>query len=263
VTPQQRYISELKASYPDYASQLPDPTYSSSNQLVGTAAAILDSGAQLCEALATGGNRAAIDVAQMDADPSTSGSEIAAIVALTQSVLCPVPSAYQSKYQEFANALQAAGVLTMIGGAGPSPDGNPVAFATMYLCGSSSWTSELTGNITQAQANAVAAAAGKYICPGQSSNATVPTVTYTATGGDILYGPAGSLNSGYSGMHITQDIPNPAPIYLAISVTDGNCVLTVTNSDGSTSTSQASAASGLANCELVSIGGAWYNANSS
>jgi hypothetical protein len=165
------------------------------------------------------------------------------------------------KYQDFVNALKAAGVYRIVAGA--DSDHNPVTVATNYICGSSSWTSDIPGSISQTQANAISAAADNYICPGQSSNSTVPTVIYSASGSDIEYGPAGSLTAGQSGMKVTQDIPSPAPVYLAISVVDGSCVLTVQNGDGSTSTSQESAASGLATCELVNIGGGWYNANAS
>ena len=86
-TPQQKYISELNAQYPDYASNLPDPNFSSNNES-GTDAAIVDQGAQLCEALAAGGTNAA-DSAVSSYTSAGTGSDVetAGIIALTKSVV--------------------------------------------------------------------------------------------------------------------------------------------------------------------------------
>jgi hypothetical protein len=249
--------------HPDFAANLPDPNYGvNGNNETGTAAAILDFGAQVCEALAAGGTKAATyDTSEEWPPGSGSNSENSAIISLTQSVLCPVPSSYQSVYQEYVNALKVAGVYKIV--AESDSNGDPVQFANIDICISSagSWTSDLAASVTQAQADVIAKLTDKYLCPNQNSQVTVPTVTYIASGSSILYGPAGSTNQGSSDMHLTEVLPNSPPAYYAISVTDGSCKLRILNSDGSTTTSQASAPSGLANCELVDIGGGWYDAN--
>lgn len=264
LTPQQRYINDLNAQYSDYASNLPDPNFGSNNES-GTDAAILDEGAQLCEALASGGNSAAANlVSQYTTAGSGSDAETAGIIAFTKSVLCPKPALYQSKYQQYDEALKAAGVYSIV--ASGDQNGDPVQFGSIDICDGSpsiaSWTQSISGSISQYQADRITQITRKYLCPGGAAAVTVPTVTYEATGSDIQYGPAGSLNSGYSGMHITNDIPNSVPDYYAISVTYGNCKITILDSDGSTVTSQESAPSGMANCELVNVGGSWYDANS-
>jgi hypothetical protein len=97
----------------------------------------------------------------------------------------------------------------------------------------------------------------------RSPGTVIDPLHLAATGSNILYGPAGSENSGTSGMKLTQQIPpSSPPAYYSISVFGGNCKLTVLNSDGSTTTSQGSALSGLATGELVNLGGSWYDANS-
>jgi hypothetical protein len=259
-TPQQQYINDLNSQYPDFASNLPDPSYNGTTDLLsGTDAAILDEGAQLCEALGSGGSNAAALVVQ---DGTTAGdgsdSETAGIIALTKSVLCPVPSSYQSKYQQYDNALKAAGLYSIVASA--DSNGDPAQFAETDIClGSVNWTQGI--NVTQSQADSITRITQKYLCSNASA-ATVPTVTYEATGSDISYGPAGSSNSGYSGMHVTSDIPGSPPSYYAITVLNGSCKLSILNDDGSTTVSQAASATGMANCELVSIGGQWYDANS-
>jgi hypothetical protein len=262
-TPQQKYISELNAQYPDYASNLPDPNFSSNNES-GTDAGILDQGAQLCEALAAGGTKAADSaVSSYTSGGTGSDAETAGIIALTKSVLCPNPGAYQSKYQQYDQALKAAGVYSIV--ASGDPNGDPVSFGSVDIClndpSVSSWTRSVSGSVTQSQANEITQITQKYLCPGGAANVTVPTVTFEASGSDIQYGPAGSLTSGSSGMRVTDDIPNAVPAYYAISAIDGSCKLIITNSDGSTATSQGSSASGMATCELVNVGGSWYDAN--
>ncbi|MGA3155561.1 MAG: hypothetical protein ACLPN6_07845 [Streptosporangiaceae bacterium] len=263
MTPQQRYIDDMNGHYPDFAANLPDPNFGATgNSETGTDAAILDFGAQACEALATGGtNAATYDTSEEWPPGDGSNTENSAIVSLTQSVLCPVPSSYQSVYQDYVNALKAAGVYKIV--ASSDSNGDPVQFANIDICISSVgiWTSDLSANVTQAQANEIAKLTDEFLCPKENSQVIVPTVTYIASGDSILYGPAGSSNQGSSGMHLTEEIPSSLPAYFAISVTAGSCRLVILNSDGSTSTSQASAPSGLANCELVDIGGVWYDAN--
>jgi hypothetical protein len=114
LTRQQRYINDLNSQYSDFASNLPDPNYGTNNES-GTDAAVLDAGAQLCEALAAGGNTAAANlVSQYSTAGSGSDAETAGIIALTKSVLCPVPSSYQSMYQQYDEALKAAGVYSIV-----------------------------------------------------------------------------------------------------------------------------------------------------
>jgi hypothetical protein len=263
MTPQQQYINDLKSQYPGYASQLPDPAYSSSNMEVGTDAAILDQGAQVCEALGSGGMGNATNlIQQYDSTNMSNGQEIS-VARLTRADLCPHPVRYRSRYQAFDNALKAAGVYGIVISA-DSTYGDPYQFAYNSICGgdngiSPSWDQGI--NMTQAQANVITRITDKYVCPGSTSPVTLETVTFMATGSSILYGPAGSENSGTSGMKLTEQIPpgNP-PAYYAISVFGGSCKLTVLNSDGTTTTSQASG-SGMAACELVYVGGTWYDAN--
>ena len=168
-----------------------------------------------------------------------------------------MPSSYQSKYQRYDNALKAAGLYSIV--ANTDSNGDPAQFAETDIClGSVNWAQGI--GVTQSQADQITQITQKYLCSNASAG-TVPTVTYEATGNDISYGPAGSLSSGYSGMHVTSDIPGSPPSYYAITVTGGSCKLSV-NDDGSTVVSQAASANGMANCELVSIGGEWYDANS-
>ena len=258
-TPQQSYVNQMNSDFLGYTSQLPDP----SKNLNGTPAAILDNGAQICEALATGGIRAAAyDVSTGYVPGDGSKAETDAIVSFTRTVLCPKPSAYMSVYQRYVNALRSHGVYAIV--ARSDSNGDPYQFASIYICmdNGTGWTTDLSGSISQAQANVVARLTRKYLCPNQSIVTVVPTVTFIATGSNILYGPAGSENSGYSGMHLKENLPASLPAYYALSVTDGSCKLIIRNTDGSVSESTGSAPSGLATCELVSIGGQWYDANS-
>lgn len=262
LTRQQRYINDLNSQYSDFASNLPDPDYSSNNES-GTDAAVLDAGAQLCEALAAGGNTAASSlISEYYTAGSGTDAETVGIIALTKSALCPVPSSYQSKYQQYDKALKAVGVYSIV--ASGDPNGDPVQFGSTNICLGSpsiaSWTQKISASISQYQADRITQITQKYLCPGGAAAVTVPTVTYEATGSEISYGQAGSLNNGYSGMRMTSDIPNPTPSYYAISAIDGSCKLSALNSDGSTSVSQATAATGMASCELVNIGGTWYDA---
>jgi hypothetical protein len=167
-------------------------------------------------------------------------------------------------YQQYDEALKAAGVYSIV--ASGDTNGDPVQFGSINICDGSpsieSWTKSIPGSISQSQTDQITRITRKYLCPGGAAAVTVPAVTYEASGSEISYGPAGSFNSGYSGMHITSDIPNPTPSYYSISASNGSCKLSVLNSDGSTSVSQATAATGMASCELVNIGGTWYDANS-
>lgn len=264
-TPQQQYVSDMNAQYSDYTSGIPDPGFNgNTNNQTGTDAAILDNGAQLCEALATGGDKAAANLIQQGySNGSGSDAEKTGIIALTKSDLCPTPGSYQSKYQQYTDALKATGLYGIVVSADSL--GDPVQIGSNDICLSAGtpqgWISNFPG-ITQPQANKLAKLTEQYLCPGTSLAATVPTITYEATGSNILYGPTGSQNSGYSGMNMTDYIPASLPAYYAISVMYGSCKLTITFSDGTTTTSQGSAPGGMANCELVNMGGSWYDANS-